>query len=222
MCNHNGSENQKLKFTGCCSLTDNELSKLYNLDVLTDAELASVGVERGSLIDDYRHLHEMSQLHELEQLPSISKRFASKLKRPKFKSPRKPTQQFQYDLLNRFFRCMQSEAVAFCRFMENDLQIITDFQRDTKILLMSPKEREVACYDSYFNHLDNMYQNGKQDLVIAIVAKVMINFHRDPNPVKVLPGFGRGYGPHYARNRNNVVPKQKPTKLRNVQQTNNM
>ncbi|KAH8290080.1 hypothetical protein KR044_009624, partial [Drosophila immigrans] len=178
--------NQKLKFTGCCSLSDSELSKLYNLDILTDLELTSVGVDRTSLIDDYRHLHEMSQLREMERLPLLSRRFVSKLKRPKFKSPRKPTKPFSYDLLDRFFRCMQSEALGFCRFMENDLQIITDFQRDTKILLMTPKEREFACYDSYFEYLDNLYQSGKQDVVMSIIAKVMVHFHRDPHPVKLL------------------------------------
>ncbi|XP_064538944.1 uncharacterized protein LOC135428777 [Drosophila montana] len=209
MSDTNDVEKQKLKFTGCCSLTDGELSKLYNLDMLTDEELAAVGVERYSLIDDYRHLHEMSQMRELERLPSLSKRFVSKLKRPKFKSPRKPTKPFNYDLLNKFFRCMQSESVAFCCFMEQELKIITDFQRDTKILLLSPREREFARYESYFDYLDALYQSGEQDRVISIVAKVMINFHRDPNPVKLLPGFGRGYGPHYTRNRT-VVVKHKP------------
>lgn len=97
---------------------------------------------------------------------------------------------------------MQSEAVAFCRFMEVDLKIITDIQRDTKILLMSPKEREVACYESYFNYLDGLYLAGEQDRVISIVAKVMINFQRDPKPVRVLPGYGQGYGHHYSNGRN--------------------
>ncbi|KAH8395988.1 hypothetical protein KR222_000855, partial [Zaprionus bogoriensis] len=182
-----GAGNKKLKFSGSCSLTDSELSTLYNLDALTEDELASVGIERSSLIDDYRHLHEQALLHDaMKRQPMPSQRFISKLQRPKFKSPRKPTKPFSYDLLNRFFRCMQSEAVAFCRFMEVDLKILTDIQRDTKILLMSPKEREVACYESYFNYLDRLYQAGEQDRVISIVAKVMINFQRNPKPVKLL------------------------------------
>lgn len=138
------------------------------------------------------------------RLQSLSQ-FVSKLQKPKFKSPRKPTKPFSYDLLNRFFRCMQSEAVAFCRYMEVDLQIITDVQRDTKILLMSPKEREVACYESYFNYLDQLYTNGEQDRVISIIAKVMINFPREPKPVRVLPGFGHGYGPHYTKPSSSII-----------------
>ncbi|XP_062140887.1 uncharacterized protein LOC133849058 [Drosophila sulfurigaster albostrigata] len=210
MCNTpNDCNKHKLKFTGCCSLSDSELSKLYNLDNLTDVELSAVGVDRTTLIDDYRHLHEMSQLREMERLSSLSRRFVSQLKPPKFKSPRQPQRAFSYDLLDRFFRCMQSETPAFCRFMENDLQIVTDFQRDTKILLMSPKERECACYDSYFEHLDTLYRSGQHDVVISIIAKVMVRFHREPHPVKLRPGFGRGYGPHYARTRT-VFVKQKP------------
>lgn len=157
----------------------------------------------------------MSQLHSLKRpLPGESmplrkskSKFVSKLQKPKFKSPRKPTKPFSYDLLNRFFRCMQSEAVAFCRFMEVELKIVTDVQRDTKILLMSPKEREIACYESYFSYLDHLYTSGEQDRVISIVAKVMINFQREPKPVRVLPGFGHGYGPHYTSSGRNVVFK---------------
>ncbi|XP_017870168.1 PREDICTED: uncharacterized protein LOC108618600 [Drosophila arizonae] len=202
MCNTIDINKQKLKFKGCCKMSNSEISKFYNLDVLTNAELASVGVARDSLIDDYRHLHELSQMRKQQQCkPKMPKLFVSKIKKPKFKSPRKPSKVFHYDLLNKFFRCMQSESVGFCRFMEQDLNIITDFQRDTKILLMSPREREFARYESYFDYLDTLYQNGDQDRVISIVAKVMINFHRDPNPVKLLPGFGRGYGPHYTRDR---------------------
>ncbi|XP_023030954.1 uncharacterized protein LOC111518474 [Drosophila willistoni] len=57
----------KLKFSGCCKLTDDQLSEVYNLDLLSDEELASVNLERKSLVDDYRHLHELSMAHEQEQ-----------------------------------------------------------------------------------------------------------------------------------------------------------
>lgn len=186
-------------------MTNSEISKFYNLDLLTDAELASVGLARDSLIDDYRHLHEVSQMREQKCKPKMTKRFVSKIVKPNFMSPRMPSKAFHYDLLNKFFRCMQSESVGFCRFMEQDLNIITDFQRDTNALLLSPREQEFARYESYFDYLDTLYRSGDQDRVISIVAKVMISFHRDPNPVKLLPGFGRGYGSHYARNRTAVV-----------------
>ncbi|TDG42506.1 hypothetical protein AWZ03_011075 [Drosophila navojoa] len=214
MCNTTDINHQKLKFKGCCKMSNDEISKFYNLDILTDDELASVGVARDSLIDDYRHLHELSQIREQQlqqqqqRKPRLPKAFISKIKKPNFKSPRKASKTFQYDLLNKFFRCMQSESAGFCRFMEQDLNIITDFQRDTKILLLAPEEREFARYESYFDYLDALYKSGEQDRVISIVAKVMINVHRDPNPIKLLPSLGRGHSSHVARNRTAVVQHQ--------------
>lgn len=104
---------------------------------------------------------------------------------------------------------MQSEAESFCHFMEVDLKIITDIQRDTKMLLMPPKKREALCYESYFNYLDNLYLAGEQDQVISIIAKVMINIPRDSKPVRVLPGYGKGYGHNYSSGRNNEISKNK-------------
>lgn len=216
MCNTIGSEERKLKFIGCCTLTDNELSRHYNLDLLTNSELASVGLERKSLIDDYRHLHEMSQLHEPKQVTSISKPFVSKLKRPQFKGPQKPTRPFQYNLLNKFFLCMQSEAMAFCQFLENDLRVKNPLPVATKDLKMFPEEWVLAVYESYFLHLDRMCMNGEEERVISFIGKTLVKFHRKPNPAKLLPGFGFGYGPHYARNRNNVTKKE-PKDLKNGQ-----
>ncbi|XP_030382149.1 uncharacterized protein LOC115629750 [Scaptodrosophila lebanonensis] len=63
------TNSRKLKFTGSCKLSNAALAEIYHLteEELSDEELASVGLERNSLIDDYRHLHEMWLLSQKAQ-----------------------------------------------------------------------------------------------------------------------------------------------------------
>ncbi|XP_046867221.1 uncharacterized protein LOC124460452 [Drosophila willistoni] len=63
--------NSKLLLSGSCTLSDDELAEQYNLDKLSDEELASVNLDRKSLINDYRYLHELSEQKKTVKEPEL-------------------------------------------------------------------------------------------------------------------------------------------------------
>ncbi|KAH8294463.1 hypothetical protein KR018_008817, partial [Drosophila ironensis] len=176
----NDNKLRKLKFAGCCRLKDDALERLYKIDRLSDEELASVGLQRSSLIDDYRHLHELSQLRE-EQEKNRPLR-AQTPRQNRTTLPQQPVlkeaKTYKFQLLNQLVKVMNTEVEPLTIFREQQFEFDADYYEDESMALMSPKEREKRRFESFCDHLDNMFISGDRNMAIDMVVDALIRLNK--------------------------------------------
>ncbi|XP_017074952.1 uncharacterized protein LOC108110399 [Drosophila eugracilis] len=198
-------KSRKLKFAGCCHLKDEALAGLYRIDQLTDEELASVGLERTSLIDDYRHLHEVSMMRQRENR-SQAQALDLKIIRSKLPQLRmqehKPTKLYKFQLLNQLVKVMSFEKEPEAIFNEQQFEFDADYHEDEEVQRMPPKERQRRRFESFCDHLDNMFISGDRNMAINVVVDALIRLNRrrkhmpinvPMNPSRLLPVPRREY-----------------------------
>ncbi|KAH8419704.1 hypothetical protein KR009_001301, partial [Drosophila setifemur] len=183
----NDRELRKLKFAGCCLLKDEALERLYKIDRLTDEELASVGLQRSSLIDDYRHLHEMSQLRAKEQAlnrprrpmrPQTPHRSRSS-KIPQYRSAKEMrSKTYKFQLLNQLVKVMNIEVEPLTIFREQPFEFDADYYEDAEVSQLPEKERERRRFESFCDHLDNMFISGDRNRAIDMVVDALIRLNK--------------------------------------------
>lgn len=174
---------RKLKFAGICRLKDETLERLYNLDRLSDEELASVGLTRKSLIDDYRHLHELSMLREREQekrrpAPPQTQR-PSRSRLPQYRAREvRPVKTYKFQLLNQLVKVMNTEIDPLTIFREQQFEFDADYYEDETVARMPAKEREKRRFESFCDHLDNMFISGDRNMAIDMVVDALIRLNK--------------------------------------------
>ncbi|XP_016980107.1 uncharacterized protein LOC108045330 [Drosophila rhopaloa] len=181
--NADGGKLRKLKFAGCCHLKDEALARLYRIDRLTDEELASVDLNRSSLIDDYRHLHEISLMRQGEvnparpSRPQTPRKCPSKLPQLRIKEV-KVTKMYKFQLLNQLVKVMSSEVEPLSVFQEKQFQFDATYHEDEEVQQLPPKERERRRFKSFCDHLDNMFVSGDRNMAIDMVVDALIRLNR--------------------------------------------
>ncbi|XP_068158946.1 uncharacterized protein [Drosophila tropicalis] len=173
-------DKRKLVFAGCCTLSDNELAELYNLDLLTDEELASVALERTSLIDDYRHLHELSMLWKQEEEREKERELEHKREKAELESRGR---KYGFKLLNQLIKKV-FEMKQFSIYMEEEFQIFTEYHTDPAMLLLPTQEREKRRFWSHCDYLENLYYSGGSSRALNIVVVALIRFNKTTLPSK--------------------------------------
>nr|XP_017012032.2 uncharacterized protein LOC108067506 [Drosophila takahashii] len=200
-------KSRKLKFAGCCHLKDEALARLYRIDRLTDEELASVGLQRSSLIDDYRHLHEMSLMRKwvngVRPGRTAQTQKSSRSKLPQLRVPEfKPAKLYKFQLLNQLVKVMSFEKEPESVFNEQQFEFDADYQEDEEVQRMPPKERQRRRFESFCDHLDNMFISGDRNMAIDLVVDALIRLNRrrkqlpptgPANPSRLLPVPRREY-----------------------------
>ncbi|XP_039492436.1 uncharacterized protein LOC120452338 [Drosophila santomea] len=175
------SKSRKLKFAGICRMNNEELSSLYRIDQLTDEELASVGLERSSLIDDYRLLHELSLMKQKEN--EVTKSRAQTWKRNpvvlgerfiKQMQEYIPETKYQFPMLSHLIRLMSLEKEPETIFSEQDLGIDANYQEDAKVQQLLPKERLDRRLESFYDHLENMFLHGDRKAATDLVFNAIV------------------------------------------------
>ncbi|XP_016935115.1 uncharacterized protein [Drosophila suzukii] len=200
-------KSRKLKFAGCCHLKDEALARLYKIDRLTDEELASVGLQRKSLIDDYRHLHELSQMRKWENgvrpaRPAQTHR--SRFSRmPQFRLQEyKPVKLYKFQLLNQLVHVMSFDKDSETIFNEKQFEFDADYHEDEEVQRLPAKERKRRRFESFCDHLDNMFICGDRNMAIDLVVDALIRLNRrrklnpptgPANPSRLLPVPRREY-----------------------------
>ncbi|EDW96934.1 uncharacterized protein LOC6536650 [Drosophila yakuba] len=177
-------KSRKLKFAGICPMNNEELSSLYRIDQLTDEELASVGLERSSLIDDYRLLHELSLMKQKEN--EVTKSRAQTWKRNPVVLDERfikqmqeyiPETKYQFPMLSHLIRLMSLEKEPETIFSKQDLGIDANYQEDAKVQQLLPKERLHRRLESFYDHLENMFLHGDRkaatDLVFDAIVRLV-------------------------------------------------
>ncbi|XP_017045916.1 uncharacterized protein LOC108091306 [Drosophila ficusphila] len=182
-CKSDDSKLRKLKFAGCCHLKDEALARLYKIDRLTDEELASVGLQRSCLIDDYRHLHEVSLMWEQERYPDRPAKPQSPRKL-RSRLPRlcimevKPAKLYKFQLLNQLVKVISFEKEPQAIFQEQQFEFDADYQEDEDVLQLPQEERQKRRFESFCDHLDNMFISGDRNMAIDLVVDALIRLNR--------------------------------------------
>ncbi|EDV45770.1 uncharacterized protein LOC6551112 [Drosophila erecta] len=169
---------RKLKFSGICKLSDEELAHLYKIDELTDEELASVDLERSSLIDDYRHLHELSMMwqekNKAEPPSNLSEwELHSQLQHMEYK----PKKVYKFFLLNKLVKVMSFETDPGSIYTEKQLQFDVDYH-DENAYLLPPKDCLRRRLESFYDHLDNMFVCGDRNMAIDLVVQGILRLNK--------------------------------------------
>ncbi|EDV34766.2 uncharacterized protein Dana_GF21491 [Drosophila ananassae] len=186
---------RKLKFAGICRLKDETLERLYNLDRLSDEELASVGLTRKSLIDDYRHLHELSMLREREQekrrpvAPQTQRPSRSRLPQYRAREVR-PVKTYKFQLLNQLVKVMNTEIDPLTIFREQQFEFDADYYEDETVARMPAKEREKRRFESFCDHLDNMFISGDRNMAIDMVVDALIRLNKRRKQLSIAASQG--------------------------------
>lgn len=177
---------RKLKFAGICKLNNDELSSLYNIDKLTDEELASVNLDRSSLIDDYRLLHEVSQMKQIEnEANNIAA--AAPAGQPKSKELHEQfvkemekyltNKKYTFPMLNHLIKLMSWEVEPETIFNEKAFQIDVNYHEDEEVMQLEPNERLFRRLKSIYDHLEDMFINGNRrtasDLVFTAIIRLV-------------------------------------------------
>ncbi|XP_043660183.1 uncharacterized protein LOC122624607 [Drosophila teissieri] len=171
-------QSRKLKFSGICQLNDEELEHLYKIDKLTDEELASVDLERSSLIDDYRHLHELSQIWQKENKAAPPSSLSEwELHKELQHMEYKPKKVYKFHLLNKLVKVMSFEKDPASIFSEQQLQFDADYH-DEKVYLLPPKDCLRRRLESFYDHLDNMFVCGDRNMAIDLVVQGILRLNR--------------------------------------------
>nr|NP_572149.2 uncharacterized protein Dmel_CG15375 [Drosophila melanogaster]AAF45916.2 uncharacterized protein Dmel_CG15375 [Drosophila melanogaster] len=168
---------RKLKFSGICKLTDEELSHLYKLDELTDEELASVDLKRSSLIDDYRLLHEVSMMRQMEN------EAAKPPNPPEPPKPPNPPERPKARKLLHFVKVMSFEEEPGTIFTEEQLRLDSNYME---------LNSDIFRLESFYNYLDSMYVSGNSNRAIDLVMfgihrlniNILMNIHKFHTPKK--------------------------------------
>ncbi|XP_017087990.2 uncharacterized protein [Drosophila bipectinata] len=169
---------RKLKFSGICRLKDETLERLYNLHRLSDDDLATVGLTRKSLIDDYRHHHEMSMQREREEEKRRSQR-QSRSRVPHSRSrPMRPLKTYKFQLLNQLVKVLSNEIDPLTIFREQQFEFDADYYEDEAVAMMPIKERERRRFESFCDHLDNMFICGDRNMAVDMVVDALIRLNR--------------------------------------------
>ncbi|XP_033169471.1 uncharacterized protein LOC117146935 [Drosophila mauritiana] len=181
---------RKLKFSGICKLTDEELSHLYKLDELTDEELVSLGLERGSLIDDYRLLHEVSMMRKLEneaakppnppEPPKLASLSEWELHDQLQHMDYIPKKVYKFELLNKLVKVMSIEKESGTIFSEEQLRLDLNYS-ELNSYLVPPKERLGLRLESFYNYLDNMFVSGDRNKALELVLHGIRRLNRRHN-----------------------------------------
>ncbi|EDW75301.1 uncharacterized protein Dwil_GK20100 [Drosophila willistoni] len=207
-------DKRKLVFAGCCTLSDDELAELYNLDLLTDEELASVSLERKSLIDDYRHLHELSMLRQQEEEREKERELERQREKAELERRRKIAEDAKKVTKIAKAVKLSSKAVAeksdkqlpggrkygfqllnqlikkdfemtqFSIYMEKEFEIFTDYHTDPSMPLLSAQEREKRRFWAHCDYLENLYCSGSCSRAMNIVVVALIRFSKSSLPTK--------------------------------------
>ncbi|EDV49511.1 uncharacterized protein LOC6554064 [Drosophila erecta] len=177
-------KSRKLKFAGICKLNNEELSSLYRIDQLTDEELASVGLERSSLIDDYRLLHELSMMKQMEN--EVTKSPAQTCKQKPMALDERfgkqmheciPKSKYKFTMLSHLIMLMSLDKQPETIFSEQDLKIDADYHEDAKVVQLMPKERLDRRLESFYDHLEKMFLHGDRkkanDLVFNAIVRLV-------------------------------------------------
>ncbi|XP_043655282.1 uncharacterized protein LOC122621484 [Drosophila teissieri] len=176
-------KSRKLKFAGICLLNNEELSSLYRIDQLSDEELASVGLERSSLIDDYRLLHELSLMKQKENEVARSRPQAQTCKRSPMVLEERfikqmqeylPETKYQFPMLSHLIRLMSIERKPETIFSEQELGMDANYQEDAKVLQLPPKERLDRRLKSFYDHLENLFLHGDRRAVTDLVFNAIV------------------------------------------------
>ncbi|KAH8323132.1 hypothetical protein KR074_005583 [Drosophila pseudoananassae] len=169
---------RKLKFAGICRLKDETLERLYNLHRLSDEDLATVGLTRKSLIDDYRHHHEMSLQRQREEEKRRSQRQSrSRVPHSRARLTR-PLKTYKFQLLNQLVKVMNNEIDPLTIFREQQFEFDADYYEDDSVALMPAKEREQRRFESFCDHLDNMFICGDRNMAVDMVVDALIRLNR--------------------------------------------
>ncbi|EDW53209.1 GM12322 [Drosophila sechellia] len=181
---------RKLKFSGICKLTDEELSHLYKLDELTDEELVSLGLERGSLIDDYRLLHEVSMMRKLEneaakppnppEPPMLASLSEWELHEQLQHMDYIPKKVYKFELLNKLVKVMSIEKESGTIFSEEQLRLDLNYI-ELNSYLVAPQERLGLRLESFYNYLDNMFVSGDRNKALELVLHGIRRLNRRHN-----------------------------------------
>ncbi|EDW42598.1 uncharacterized protein LOC6606815 [Drosophila sechellia] len=183
---------RKLKFAGICKLNNDELSSLYNIDQLTDEELASVNLDRNSLIDDYRLLHEVSQMKQIEKeansIPvaapaeqaksmELHEQFATEMEKYL-------TKKYTFPMLNHLIKLMSWETEPQTIFNEKAFQIDVNYHEDEEVLQLEPNERLFRRLMSFYDHLEDIFVKGNRKTASDLVFNAIIRLIDRSNVAK--------------------------------------
>ncbi|XP_020805380.1 uncharacterized protein LOC110181823 [Drosophila serrata] len=194
-----GPQSRKLKLIGCCPMTDKQMEEHYKLHHISDDELATVGIQRSSLIDDYRLMHEISQKRQLklkqEKKPNINDPAEDREQRIKELQLRlgiRPHKAYKFQLLNQLVRVMDTEPDPKIIFPETQFNFFSIYCENDEVRLLSPKERERRRFDAFYDHLDNMFVNGDRNKAIDLVVDAFVRLKKRRMQVSQVP-IPRGY-----------------------------
>lgn len=193
-----GGRSRKLKFAGCCLMSDKQLEQHYKLYRLSDEELASVGLQRSSLIDDYRVLHEVSQLRQLELKREKAlnsnplQARALKLKELQLQLGIRPHKAYKFQLLNQLVRVMDIEDDPSAIFPEPQFYFDALYVETEETRRLGPKERERRRFDAFYDHLDKMFIHGDRNKAIDVVVDAFVRLKKRRMEVSQIP-IPRGY-----------------------------
>ncbi|KAH8265931.1 hypothetical protein KR038_005576, partial [Drosophila bunnanda] len=184
----------KLKLIGCCHMTDMQLEQHYKLHHISDEELASVGIQRSSLIADYRLMHEISQQHQLkmkrEKRPNINDLPEDREERIKELQQRlgiRPHKAYKFQLLNQLVRVMDTEPDPKVIFPESEFHFFAIYCENESVSRLSSKQRERRRFDAFYDHLDNMFVNGDRNKAIDLVVDAFVRLKKRRMQVSQVP-----------------------------------
>ncbi|KAH8245538.1 hypothetical protein KR032_011582, partial [Drosophila birchii] len=188
------SQSRKLKLIGCCLLTDQQLEQHYKLHHISDAELTAVGMQRSSLIDDYRLMHEISQMHQLrvkrEKRPNthdLPEDREERIKELQFRLGIRPHKAYKFQLLNQLVRVMDTEPDPKVIFPETEFNFFAIYSESEEVLRLAPKERERRRFDAFYDHLDNMFVSGDRNKAIDLVVDAFVRLKKRRMQISQVP-----------------------------------
>ncbi|KAH8304104.1 hypothetical protein KR059_000704, partial [Drosophila kikkawai] len=187
------TRSQKLKFIGCCHLTDKQMEQHYKLHYISDGELASVGMQRSSVIDDYRLMHEISQMHQqdlrrerAQKLSALPEDRAERIKELQFRLGMRPHKAYKFQLLNQLVRVMDTEPDPKVIFPEKQFTFFAIYSA-TEDRRLAPKERERHRFDAFYDYLDDMFVNGDRNKAIDVVVDAFVRLKKRRMQISRVP-----------------------------------
>ncbi|KAH8289209.1 hypothetical protein KR054_001734, partial [Drosophila jambulina] len=188
-----GTQSRKLKLIGCCHLTDRQLEQHYKLHYTTDEELATVGLQRSSVIEDYRLMHEISQMRTLDSRLKILKSNAlpedreERIKELQRRLGIRPHKAYKFQLLNQLVRVMDTEPDPKAIFPDTQFQFFSVYCESEEVRRLAPRERERRRFDAFYDHLDNMFVNGDRNKAIDVVVDAFVRLKKRRMQVSQVP-----------------------------------
>ncbi|KAH8376304.1 hypothetical protein KR200_001381, partial [Drosophila serrata] len=163
-----GNPSRNVKLLGYCLLTDRQLEHYYKLHLISDEELATAGVDRSSLIDDYRRMHEISQKRP------ASEDIAKQVKELQLQLGIRPHKPYKFQLLNQLVRLMDSQPDPKVIFPETPFDFNATYWESEAICRLTPEERDRRRFDALYDYLDNEFVRGDRNKAFEVVVNGLI------------------------------------------------